>query len=778
MKRSPLPSNEKWMSISQFNSPLDKVSAEEWASYTNPQKNEKLTETVSYIEKRIPTRILAVLLHDFTLETRTLEGVVVNMPVFFDQDFVQKTYSKNSWWENSPEYGDKKALQKRNNLGIQSVLRINSNPDDIASILRKFWDYIKSLLSIDSISIDTNLFELLPQETKLKVLVHKMKQRLAEVGYGHSIEQLDVFLGKFWKSIEGIILEDILLYSYYQFVIKRWSNGRKIATPEEIKSLGILMSQQPLRTLMEAAMPSIVEISGWERDFKTLEPINKRYSSGSRDGFGFHITQWTQSEIVDYWFWQVRAYYHEAIPSLLKQQLNIILLPQIQLDSLDQTECFIEWKLWWIVEQEREIGKKVEKKLFLRFAYSNLSRLTADQKQAIFELFRSATHSTDLHVTNSSLIPRVLTQGMLTIENGSETDGVFTRDGFAWDSIIISSKWTVSSLQITLAEFSIDKAVYLMGQIDAILKNGKAFEESEYYITMMRAYNQQLMWNNEVYPIENTPQYRDFMRMIIFPHSGKWWAKHILLCGLPWTGKSQYMFHMLSQDSFSYNNIEFHMESIVIPISLADLAQMLKEDRSAIRQRLYHINEKTGKNILLVIEDIDLLVWENEDDSGENIASQQLTNFFDGIGKTSFITVVASSNHPHRLPARLVRKWRFDSTIVFPEMMSEDEVREAIKLYISKYWLDQICNIDHINIYTPRMIGFTWSMVADFYGKILAEIDFRKETWESSDINPADIESIFVNLHISRDEFEKQKKETADWLEWVRNNPGKQKIGF
>ena len=76
------------------------------------------------------------------------------------------------------------------------------------------------------------------------------------------------------------------------------------------------------------------------------------------------------------------------------------------------------------------------------------------------------------------------------------------------------------------------------------------------------------------------------------------------------------------------------------------------------------------------------------------------------------------------------------------------------------------------------MIGFTWSMVADFYKKIREEIDFRDRVNDDMQISRQDVESIFTNLHISREDFEHQRKQTSDWLDRVRNSQKKTTVGF
>lgn len=159
----------------------------------------------------------------------------------------------------------------------------------------------------------------------------------------------------------------------------------------------------------------------------------------------------------------------------------------------------------------------------------------------------------------------------------------------------------------------------------------------------------------------------------------------MLFCGLPGTGKSQFMFHLLAQEMFEFNDVEFQMQSVVIPIGIVALSEMLKKDTSSIRQRLYQIHERTGRHILLLVEDIDLLVGEVSGEEGKNLSAQQLTNFFDGVGKISFITIIGSTNHPYTIPARLVRKGRFDSTIMFQGLSTEDEVIAAMHHYIEKY---------------------------------------------------------------------------------------------
>ena len=79
------------------------------------------------------------------------------------------------------------------------------------------------------------------------------------------------------------------------------------------------------------------------------------------------------------------------------------------------------------------------------------------------------------------------------------------------------------------------------------------------------------------------------------------------------------MFNLLSQESFAYEGTKFEMKSLVIPLSLIELKGIIKNGgESTIKKRIESISTKTGRHILLLVEDIDSLIMESED--GENIA--------------------------------------------------------------------------------------------------------------------------------------------------------------
>jgi hypothetical protein len=58
--------------------------------------------------------------------------------------------------------------------------------------------------------------------------------------------------------------------------------------------------------------------------------------------------------------------------------------------------------------------------------------------------------------------------------------------------------------------------------------------------------------------------------------------------------------------------------------------------------------------------------------------------------------------------------------------------------------------------YSKNMIGYTWSMIADFIGKIHEEITFRKTIGEDQTMTVENIKKIFSTLHVSREDFEDQ----------------------
>jgi hypothetical protein len=72
---------------------------------------------------------------------------------------------------------------------------------------------------------------------------------------------------------------------------------------------------------------------------------------------------------------------------------------------------------------------------------------------------------------------------------------------------------------VNLTSFNVDTYIYIAAQIAYYLEHRKFLQPKDLYSTIYDAYNKCFVDGNKVFPIESSPQYKDFMRDVIFPIS-------------------------------------------------------------------------------------------------------------------------------------------------------------------------------------------------------------------------------------------------------------------
>ncbi len=756
-----LPHNAKWSSIwPRFRLPLEKINDEDWSKISDDEKRRHLQDSIDYITTRIPWKILWVLISAFTIPSTSLEtGELLEEPWLMSRKWELRL---DMYWAASWEWAKKEALDL-----FHHFLEENT-PNHVRMVLLRFSEYVKWLLSMDEIDTDSDFFQLLPTNSKQKVLIYKLKKRLHEAWGKYTIEDINKFLTKYAKSLQSLLWVDPLLMQYWNIVINTYWRRPQDFNSVDIETLRILMGQEQTWAIIREIMPAIWR--EWEstRVTEILTPIAKEEEWILSDWFSFHINQWNPVEVSDRWIQAVAEYYKWPLQDVL-QALKIERTPNTRLERLDERSSLIEGKMWWVVPEKISIWNEPDHVTRLRLFFDAGRKLNPGEIEALYNLFRKEFPGTNTYLKSTSGTPLCVVGGFLKPWKTDTTEGVFGSNGFLDNSVVIVSRDKVDSVFIHLWDYSVDMALYLAYQFDSIIRDGKVLEASVAWTKIMLAYNEQLIGKNDVFDINQTTQYREFIQSVIVPHSDKWKTRrHTLLCGLPGSGKSQYTFNLLTKREYALWNKEFHLACIVVPLTIWQLGHMVSSDASWVRQRILNIHRKTGRHILLVVEDIDSLAWEAKDDEWKNSSSQGLTNLLDGIGKTSYMTIVATSNYPHHLPGRLVRKGRFDNVLEFDGFQDIEEVWNAVSVYIRKYSLSWYSE-EIIHRFCQRMVGFTWSMVADFIQRIREENDFRALMWQNTELSESDISEIFENLHVSRSDFEEQTMATRDWISSVKN---------
>lgn len=729
---------------------------------------EYIEKFISEIRKKFLSKILLVLLGEFTILRKPIspesDAQAIEIPLlsFADTGKIQtKRYGDHEkilyTWDN----GSNKKLIDQTFAKLQE----NLQPRETLGIMISFRDYIRNLLDIDRIDFSSNFFALLPEKSQEKIILHHMKKRLRNTGI--TMNDLDGFLEQYRHVIGNDLWEiDTLMWRYIW--LKR--PGGHNLKESDLQKFQLLMKLPNVSWLMNSIMPSIARYGDSASIVKQLIPLEQQYEE-LPDGFSFHIENGTLAMNKSHSL--LKTYYEIFVYDLLKRYLKVTHIPSVQFSRLDTNILDRESVIWGMINPETEIDKGIEVSSFLRALFSFENEVLDQERQSlIFEVFREIYADINRAIESKNA-PITITEWLISPDMANGSYGVFWASGFHGDSMfcIDSKDSDQKRILACIDNFSIDDFLYLILQINMIIETSAKWNKHDLYSQIMRAYNAQLLWDNEVFDTSGTKEYPQVVEHIIFPHSSINSIKHhALFLGLPGTGKSQQMFNLLTRENFVYKNQNFHIQSLVIPIKIDELMEILKSwSGSSIGLRISQIAMKTWKHLILLVEDIDSMTFEPKD--GTNPLAQALTNLFDWLWKTGQFTLIASSNHPESIPKRLVRKWRFDTVIIYDVLKTSEEIQSALEIYIGKYSLESMKN--QLFSFIPQMIGFTYSNVADFLGKIVGKISLKEYLNQDSMLSDEELIDIFTHLHVSRWDFNAQEHIMKEWLNDVRNGDPK-----
>ncbi|NDK08732.1 AAA family ATPase [Candidatus Gracilibacteria bacterium] len=383
----------------------------------------------------------------------------------------------------------------------------------------------------------------------------------------------------------------------------------------------------------------------------------------------------------------------------------------------------------------------------------------------------------------------LLGKGYVGTNLGSEEDlkckGIFKNNaGFDDDNLLLlESKLNKSKkLFINISDFSLDNYLFASLQVAYYIKHKSFIDPKKLFANIYHSYNLDYIDGAEVFNVESQePQYREFIKHVVAPNSiqyaGKIKPSHTVLMGTQGTGKSQFILNLSKNRNFEVNNTKFDLNSVVIPIDLMQLKELIK-DSSYIKNRIREVQENTGLSVIIVVEDICTLIEENEGNGDANIVSQALTTLFEGMGSLANVTIVSTTNYPERLPPRLTRKGRFQCIIPFFPIEDLDKSKEYLAIHIKRKGLESVLKEDFIEKYAKKFLSTTQSHIANFIEEIEREIDFKKALGEEGILTDSDIEKIFANLNFSIDSIKNRQKAMEKWLDNLRAKNKSQEIGF
>ncbi|MBI2636861.1 MAG: ATP-binding protein, partial [Parcubacteria group bacterium] len=157
-------------------------------------------------------------------------------------------------------------------------------------------------------------------------------------------------------------------------------------------------------------------------------------------------------------------------------------------------------------------------------------------------------------------------------------------------------------------------------------------------------------------------------RVILLPLQQPELARHywfspesVLLVGVPGVGKTLLAKFLMSQP---YNAIFAAVESTKL------LVDLLNEKGSHILLQIDRIGSATQLPVILLLDDIDTLTSEKERDSA---VISKLLNLFQGVREKGFY-IIASTNHPERIDARLLEPGRLSKIVHVPIPDREERV--------------------------------------------------------------------------------------------------------
>ena len=138
------------------------------------------------------------------------------------------------------------------------------------------------------------------------------------------------------------------------------------------------------------------------------------------------------------------------------------------------------------------------------------------------------------------------------------------------------------------------------------------------------------------------------------------------LVGQVGTGKTQIIRHLLNQD----------LGVIMVNVDARDFEQDLQmpEGKKVVLPRIQRIAERTGKSIVLIIEDIEHLAREN------NPVSATLLNELAGLFKNRYC-VLCTTNHPEEFNHQLLESERLGGRLIFCSLPNEQARRHVLEVH-------------------------------------------------------------------------------------------------
>jgi len=205
-------------------------------------------------------------------------------------------------------------------------------------------------------------------------------------------------------------------------------------------------------------------------------------------------------------------------------------------------------------------------------------------------------------------------------------------------------------------------------------------------------------------------------------------SKGMLLYGYPGTGKT--MFIKATMEEYKDSpNLYFKI------LNHHDLTRYIGNTSEKTFNLIQGLrNQAKGKDIVLIIDEVDKLLPEKTTSEIVNERIKSLLDHIDGVLDDGGLYVMCCTNHPNKICAAFLRSGRVDTQIEV-SLPNDIERKELIHKYIGSLGLDDNC-INSIYEFTPKWTGADYTRL----GRELEEsFIIKREMNPSYVLNPEDI---------------------------------------